>query len=712
MAEQTSRELVVELILENSKLKSSLAEAEQNMGKSQNKIGALIDKIKKSWLAVSVAIGGVILVTKKLITEYANQEKAELKLQQALKNTGELTKENMDSFKRFANEMQKQVNVADDVVLGMATVGKQMKLTNAQTEQAIKGAIGLNEVFGIGLEQAMRASSSALQGNIGRLGMYIPQLQDVESESEKVRIVTEAMSNGFNIAQESTKGTSGSIEQMRLQFSDFQEELGKVIATVLVPIVRIMSSMLSAFNEASPVIKGVGSALIVVAGAFFTASAGAKALGFALSLMNLNPIILLLTGLALATVGVATGLKKLEENAQSASAKLREYESVNKTILEQEKALKIERDNLQGLSEAEKKAREKWISDAERQIKLNKDRSKLLKEEYEARLKLENAGADEIKTLTNLQGTLKTTAKDTEKLTKEQERLANEINTLVSGAENIEQEKAIQKRIQAIKDFMAKEKKLTKDHYAKLKSAKENFEDQLGEIQKAKKREKMEETFSMVESLENGLTNIVSGVMNNREIEAQNRQTKELNELEKQYENKTITEEEYQAKKSEIEKRFQKESAERARKQAIFDKTSAIVKTIIETAKGVATALGALNIPLATALGVMGAIQTGVIASQPLPEVPTFARGGMVSGLNSPFSGEDGMVGLRNGESVLNQSATAVLGKDAIEALNSGRGINAGGVTINVNSNNGQEVVNVLNGYFRQFGTSARGVAV
>ena len=31
---------------------------------------------------------------------------------------------------------------------------------------------------------------------------------------------------------------------------------------------------------------------------------------------------------------------------------------------------------------------------------------------------------------------------------------------------------------------------------------------------------------------------------------------------------------------------------------------------------------------------------TGVIASQPLPEIPTFARGGMVSGLNSSFNGE------------------------------------------------------------------------
>ena len=71
------------------------------------------------------------------------------------------------------------------------------------------------------------------------------------------------------------------------------------------------------------------------------------------------------------------------------------------------------------------------------------------------------------------------------------------------------------------------------------------------------------------------------------------------------------------------------------RKQAIADKAAAIFSAIIGTAEGVARNLKVL--PVAIAVGVLGAAQIALIASQPLPE---FAAGGIVSGPTIGMMGE------------------------------------------------------------------------
>jgi multimeric flavodoxin WrbA len=61
------------------------------------------------------------------------------------------------------------------------------------------------------------------------------------------------------------------------------------------------------------------------------------------------------------------------------------------------------------------------------------------------------------------------------------------------------------------------------------------------------------------------------------------------------------------------------------RKKAIFDKAQALVDIAINTAVGISAALASIppNPILAAAIGVTGAIQAGIVASQPLPQYKT-----------------------------------------------------------------------------------------
>ena len=92
------------------------------------------------------------------------------------------------------------------------------------------------------------------------------------------------------------------------------------------------------------------------------------------------------------------------------------------------------------------------------------------------------------------------------------------------------------------------------------------------------------------------------------------------------------------ARRSELENDFAKKQSELERKRAaekrkgaIFDKATAIIDSIINTALAVTAFLSKGNVGLSIAAGIAGAVQTGIIASQPIPaykEGTLFHRGG------------------------------------------------------------------------------------
>ena len=86
-----------------------------------------------------------------------------------------------------------------------------------------------------------------------------------------------------------------------------------------------------------------------------------------------------------------------------------------------------------------------------------------------------------------------------------------------------------------------------------------------------------------------------------------------------------------------LDEKYALKMAQQKRRQAIADKAMAIAGAIINTAAGVASALP--NIPLATAIGIMGGVQIGLIAATP---IPAMAQGGIVTGPTTALIGEAG----------------------------------------------------------------------
>ena len=120
-----------------------------------------------------------------------------------------------------------------------------------------------------------------------------------------------------------------------------------------------------------------------------------------------------------------------------------------------------------------------------------------------------------------------------------------------------------------------------------------------------------------------------------QEYERSCNRKKEL--LNKQLNAGKISQEQYNARTSQLDADLEKKKTEIAKKQAKRDKAQSIFSAIISTAAAIAQALP--NIPLSIIAGIMGAAQIAVIASQPLPE---YAKGGLTDGAKMYMAGEAG----------------------------------------------------------------------
>jgi hypothetical protein len=112
--------------------------------------------------------------------------------------------------------------------------------------------------------------------------------------------------------------------------------------------------------------------------------------------------------------------------------------------------------------------------------------------------------------------------------------------------------------------------------------------------------------------------------------------------------------------KAKIEDKYAKKAAVIKTKQAKAERRAAIISSLINTAAGIVKTLANLGLPAAIpgmiAAGIAGAVQTGIIASQKIPE---FAKG-TTNAPDNFIAGEKGreLLSLRTGEVILANEPT------------------------------------------------------
>jgi hypothetical protein len=127
-------------------------------------------------------------------------------------------------------------------------------------------------------------------------------------------------------------------------------------------------------------------------------------------------------------------------------------------------------------------------------------------------------------------------------------------------------------------------------------------------------------------------------------------------------------------------------------KQFKAEKRLAMAQILIDTAAAVAKSWGQggglLGAPIAAVAAVSGAIQLGLVASQPVPE---YAYGGKIGGSRHAFGGS--MVEAEEGEFVVNRNTVAQPGVESLLTLMNSSGNNTSGDS---NAGNGSTDPNII----------------
>ena len=165
------------------------------------------------------------------IVEAADEsEAAQRKLAQALSNTGQLSAETVAAFDEQAAAMQAMTTLDDDAVTGQQALAVALGATAREALDLVPAAADLSAAVGIGLDEATRALTLSLEGNIGMLGRYVPAVRDMTDAQLASGAAVDLVAQKFGgFAGQEAETLTGAMTQMRNAFGDIVEELGKAI---------------------------------------------------------------------------------------------------------------------------------------------------------------------------------------------------------------------------------------------------------------------------------------------------------------------------------------------------------------------------------------------------------------------------------------------------------------------------------------------------
>ena len=172
-----------------------------------------------------------------------------------------------------------------------------------------------------------------------------------------------------------------------------------------------------------------------------------------------------------------------------------------------------------------------------------------------------------------------------------------------------------------------------------------------------------------INTVQSGLFDIFQRQSQNRIDALENERASFEENLDKQLEADLLTQEQYAERRRLLDEEYNAKLREQKAEQFRTQKAADVIQATINTALAVSRALsegGIIGPVLAGVVGAIGAVQIGLIASQPEPQ---FAEGGLFTGAGGPKD-DSNRIRISNGEYIVNARATDSF-LPLLEAINS-----------------------------------------
>ena len=178
----------------------------------------------------------------------ADQQKAELMLDAALKATGQSVDALSEKLRKAAAEFQKATVYGDEFTLGLMAQAINLGAVGNEIEQYTRESIGLATALKMDLGTALRYTVLAHQNEFTMLRRYIPALRSTEDAVEQLAIIMRVANQGFEQAQEESKTFAGQLAQLKNRLGDLGETLGQALVPAITKMLKSISPFITQFR--------------------------------------------------------------------------------------------------------------------------------------------------------------------------------------------------------------------------------------------------------------------------------------------------------------------------------------------------------------------------------------------------------------------------------------------------------------------------------
>ena len=253
-----------EKALKNLQDKQVIAEAEYQSAlkktqKELEKVSSSIGKYDKALNSLSGAFSKITIpltaIAGTSLYAWGKQEEALQRMESALKNSGLSVDQYSAKFQELASNIQKLTTTGDEVILQNQQLALSMGISAENMEWAQRGAVGLEAAFGMALPEATKKLAGALQGNFEPFNELIPAMRNAGTESEKLAILNQKLSDYWELAREKAETFNGALQQAKNAIGNAGEEIGKVLDPAIISLVNSVKGLAEWFSELSDINK-------------------------------------------------------------------------------------------------------------------------------------------------------------------------------------------------------------------------------------------------------------------------------------------------------------------------------------------------------------------------------------------------------------------------------------------------------------------------
>lgn len=226
-----------------------------SVSRAFNNAREIFQGVREAYSALQMAFGS-------MLKAYGEQELNEVKLQTALKQTGNYTEQTMQELKNYASTLQNVTMYGDEAYLSVFGMLQAMGLSVEQTKQAALQTANLATLMGTDLSSAVRVMGDLFAGDATMINRYIKGLDETIIKSGDTAAIVEYLNTRIGgQAQEAAKSGAGAIVQMNNALSDVQENAGMLLSKGLNPVISAIRDFITWLNNTHPVIGGTVLAL-------------------------------------------------------------------------------------------------------------------------------------------------------------------------------------------------------------------------------------------------------------------------------------------------------------------------------------------------------------------------------------------------------------------------------------------------------------------